>query len=141
MNNRIVARYLDGRLMKGISLDIHPSRPTFHLRASDGKTIQVKMAELKAAFFVRTLEGNAEHKEHLEHDPKDVRSRGASVLKLKFKDGEVMVCLANALPENRPFFFVTPVDASSNNLRILVNQAALAAVELPGAAEAISRAG
>ena len=139
MNNRIVARYLDGRLVKGISLDIHPTRPTFHLRTPDGKSTQVKLSDLKAVFYVRTHEGNAEHKEHLEHDPSDVRSRGASVVRLRFKDGEVMVCLANGLPENRPYFFVVPVDAASNNMRILVNQAALSAVELPGAQQ-VSRA-
>jgi hypothetical protein len=49
-NNQIVARYQDGRLLKGIALDIDPARPTFHVRPAPGKALTVKLAELKAVF-------------------------------------------------------------------------------------------
>ena len=140
MNNRIVARYKDGRLIKGISHDIQPTRPAFHIRTEDGKSLKINMAELKAVFYVRTLEGNSTHNENLTPDPEDARSRGSSVVVLKFLDGENMVGLANALPGNKPYFFVVPVDPHSNNVRILVNQAALISVEMPNGEQALSRA-
>jgi hypothetical protein len=55
---------------------------------------------------------------------------------MRFADGETMVCLSNGTPLNRPYFFVVPVDARSNNLRILVNQAALVSIEMPAEATA-----
>jgi hypothetical protein len=129
MNNTIVARYLDGRLLKGTSLDIHPSRPTFHVRPPGERAVKVNLAELKAVFYVRTLEGDASRAEDLTPNPEDSRSRGSNLVRLQFQDGEVMVGLSNGSPSGRPYFFIVPVDARSNNLRILVNQAAVASLE------------
>ncbi len=131
MSHKVVARYLDGRLVKGVSHDIQPAKPNFHVRLADGKMATVNLAELKAVFYVRTLEGNSAHNEELKPDPTDVRSRGATVVTLRFIDRETIVGLANVSPVNRPFFFVVPVDTRSNNIRILVNQAALSGIEFP----------
>ena len=140
MNNKIVARFKDGRVLKGVSHDIQPTRPAFHIRTEDGKTLQINMAELKAVFYVRSLEGNSQHEENLTPDPEDARSRGASVVTMKFLDGENMVGLVNGLPGSKPYFFVTPVDASSNNIRILVNQTALVSIKMPAGEPAVSHA-
>ena len=60
--NRIVVRYLDGRMLKGFSQDFHAGRATFHVSAAtsalDVKPVLVPMAQLKAIFFVRDFEGN-----------------------------------------------------------------------------------
>jgi hypothetical protein len=45
-----------------------------------------------------------------------------------FTDGECLLVLAPAYDETRPFFFVLPANTNSNNLRILVNRAAVASV-------------
>ena len=37
MSNLVVARYLDGKLLKGTSLDVDPTRPTFHVRPPEGE--------------------------------------------------------------------------------------------------------
>ena len=37
MSNLVVARYLDGKLLKGTSLDVDPTRPTFHVRPPEGR--------------------------------------------------------------------------------------------------------
>jgi hypothetical protein len=48
---------------------------------------------------------------------------------LTFEDGEVMVGLTIRYPPNRPYFYILPVDSGSNNLRLLVNRDAVAAME------------
>ena len=73
MSNLVVARYLDGKLLKGTSLDVDPTRPTFHVRPAEGSTAEVKLKDLKALFFVRSLEGDmARHEVHA-LDPADPR--------------------------------------------------------------------
>jgi hypothetical protein len=129
MRNLVVARYRDGRVIKGIALDVTPGRTTFHVRPeSGGPGVQVEMHELKALFFVRDLAGDPARVEKLEPDPGDPRSRGASIVRLVFDDGEVVVALSNAYPPRQPYFFVVPVDKDSNNTRILVNGAAVVSV-------------
>jgi hypothetical protein len=140
MNTKVVARYRDGRVVKGISHDIQPTKPTFHVRGADGKVVTVKLSELKAVFYVRTLEGNATYEEDLKPNPEDIRSRGSTVLSMRFEDGENMVCLTNGLPGSKPYFFVVPVDARSNNIRILVNQSAVVSLQITGGDQPLSQA-
>ena len=128
MSNKIVARYRDGRTIKGASLDIDPGRPSCHVRTPEGKTVEVHLKDLKALFFVRSLEGDSVHVEDQTPDPQDPRSRGARLMTLTFEDGEVMVGLTIRYPPNRPFFYILPVDPKSNNLRTLVNREAVASM-------------
>lgn len=129
MAQPVVARYQDGRILKGTSMDISPSRPTFHIRPPDGPMAEVSLSELKALFFVRTLEGNPAHQESRALDPTDIRARGNALVRITFHDGEVLVGLTIRFPPIQPFFYVIPVDATSNNLRILVNRAATVSME------------
>ena len=132
MSNKIVARYRDGRTVKGASLDMDPGRPSCHVRTPEGKTIEVQLKDLRALFFVRSLEGDSTHDENRMPDPQDPRSRGSKLVTLTFEDGEVMVGLTIRYPPNRPFFYILPVDPKSNNIRTLVNRdavASMAAVE------------
>jgi hypothetical protein len=129
MKNLVVARYQDGRVMKGVSLDVDPGRPTFHVREGTAPAVEVKLSDLKALFFVRSLDGDPERHESLVPDAKDPRSRGMALVSLSFDDGEVMLGFTIRYPPNRPYFFVLPVDQKSNNIRILVNRAAVVATE------------
>jgi hypothetical protein len=125
MANEVVARFIDGRLIKGISLDIDPARPTCHIKTVEQGMVEVKLADLKALFFVRDLAGKPDHKDKTTLDPADPRARGTHPIELGFGDGERVVGLTNRYPPIKPFFFVVPVDPDSNNLRILVNRAAV----------------
>ena len=125
MANEVVARYLDGRLVKGISLDVDPARPSCHVRTTDQGTVTVELAKLKALFFVKSLVGNSEHQELLAVDSGDTRARGACLIELRFADGERVVGMTVRYPPNRPYFFVVPADPKSNNLRVLVNRGAV----------------
>jgi hypothetical protein len=129
--NEVVARYLDGRVLKGISHDIDPARPTFHLRIPDQHAIEVKLTDLKALFFVKTLAGDPAHAEGSTVEPGDPRARGAHMIEVEFADGERVVGLTVRYPPVRPFFYVVPADGQSNNLRILINRAAVVRLGQP----------
>ena len=130
--NEVVARYIDGRMVKGTCLDVDPNRPTCHIRTVDqGEMIEVKLADLKALFFVKHFAGDSCHNEKATIDPGDARAKGFSIIELRFEDGERIVGLTARFPPIRPFFFILPADFASNNIRILVNRAAVASVSQP----------
>lgn len=132
MANEVVARHADGRVVKGTSLDVDPARPTCHVKTADQGTVTVRLADLKALFFVKSLAGDSGHQEALEVDPEDARARGACRIGLTFKDGERVVGMTVRYPPIKPFFYVVPADPRSNNIRILVNRGAVTAmVQLP----------
>ena len=37
MANEVVAHYLNGRIVKGVSLDVDPGRPKFHVRTDEAE--------------------------------------------------------------------------------------------------------
>ena len=132
MANKVVAHFLDGRIIKGVSLDVDIERPTCHIRTGDQGTIEVKLVELKALFFVKDLAGNPAHEEGAAVDSSDARARGAHRIAVEFADGERVVGLTVRYPPVRKFFYILPADAQSNNTRILVNRAAVTQMEQPG---------
>ena len=128
MTNRVVARYLDGRTIKDTTADFLPTRPTFHVipGGQSGTSIQVadvRMADLKAVFFVKDLAGDAAYNEGKAFAP-DARAAGRKV-QVEFKDGEVIVGTTQGYQPDRPGFFVVPVDPKSNNDRCFVVMAAV----------------
>jgi hypothetical protein len=127
--NAVVAHYLDGHLVKGSSLDVDPARAACHIRTPSRETIEVKLAELKALFFVRSLDGDPSRPRGASLDPTDPRARGAHKVELQFADGERLVGLTGRFPPVRPFFFVLPADGNGNNVRILVNRAAVLRID------------
>ncbi len=128
MKNDVVAHFLDGRLVKGTSLDVAPNRPKCHVKTNESM-VEVELAKLKALFFVRDIDGDREYSESLTVDPADMRLRGAKGIEVTFHDGERFVGLTNRFPPNRPFFFVLPIDAKSNNIRVLVNRFAVETIK------------
>ncbi len=124
--NRIVARYQDGNLLKGITNDFLPAKDRFHvvpLESAPGtKPVEVLVADLKAVFFVKDFTGKPEHKESEQFDlMKPVSGRKIRVV---FKDGEVMLGTTQGYQPGRPGFFLLPADATSNNERCFVVTAA-----------------
>jgi len=122
IQNKIVVRYLDGRLLKGYTGDFLPTKPVFHLAPFDAlpteKPVQVQVSELKAVFFVKSLTGNRDYNEKLEFTPgKPVVGRKIRVV---FKDGEILVGTTQGYDPSRIGFFLIPVDPQSNNERCFV---------------------
>jgi hypothetical protein len=125
---KVVARYADGRVLKGHTSDFSTERPTFTLTPLDGagteSPIEVRLQDLKAVFFVKDFEGDADYTEWKQF----VEPRLGLKVALKFADGEVMVgaklplAIANG-------FFLFPADHASNNEKVFVVSAAVTVVE------------
>jgi hypothetical protein len=122
--HKVVARYIDGRVVKGVSSDINPKRPFCHIRTEHGNE-SVKLLDLKALFFVKDLVGNAKREDGDTLKTGDPRQPGALPIEVEFGDGERLVGLTAGYPPQGPFFYMLPVDNQSNNVRILVNKAAI----------------
>jgi hypothetical protein len=121
--NKLVARYLDGRLVKGYSLDFLPSRGLFHVvplneegDPFDRSHVVIPLGELKAAFFVRDFAGNPAYAGRTSFQ----RWPAGRRLEVTFLDGEVIVGSTLSYREGGVGFFVTPADTESNNVRLFV---------------------
>ncbi len=59
IHNLVVARYLDGRVLKGATHDFSPNRPGFHVEVDGtGEVIELRCRNLKALFFVKSFAGD-----------------------------------------------------------------------------------
>jgi len=122
MQNKIVVRYQDGRIVRGYTGDFLPTKPAFHLSLldapRDARPINVQLAEIKAIFFVKDFVGNRERKKVQEFPTgKPVVGRKIRVI---FQDGEALVGTTQGYDVTRPGFFVIPADPGSNNDRCFV---------------------
>ncbi len=129
MSNLVVAHCLDGRVVKGTSLDVDPNKPGCHIRAEDRTLHAVQLSGIKALYFVRSLSGDPARNDRAQVDPADLRSRGAKHVRVVFTDGEALIGFTYNFPPTRAYFFLLPADPASNNIRILVNRAATRAIE------------
>jgi len=120
--NKVVARFADGKMLKGATRDFVISKETFHLEVQDtplnSKPVLVQIRELKALFFVKDFAGQPHHKPSQEFD--SARPVVGRKIKVIFKDGEVLVGTTNAYQAGRPAFFMVPADQDSNTQRCLV---------------------
>lgn len=121
----IVAAFIDGSRQKGQSLDVDPKKPTCHLKTESGGTIEVALNTVKALFFVRSATGDSKRNDAKAMVPGDSRVMGARRVRVMFADKEEIVGLMNRYPPITPYFFMLPIDPLSNNVRILVNRAAV----------------
>ena len=129
MPNRIVVRYADGSVLKGSTTDFSADRSLFHLVPADPDSagmIEVKIADLKAVFFVRDLSGDAARVDHQDHE--QVGGGGGRKIRVRFKDGELLVGTTAGYDRGRPGFFLVPADPASNNERCFVVTSATAEI-------------
>lgn len=123
MMNKVVARYADGRIVKGTTADFFPNKDFFHVvEAGSSEIKEIWVRELKALFFVKDLDGNPDYAEVKEYSgAQPVATRKIQVV---FADGEVLVGATAGYQPNRPGFFLEPADPESNNERCFVVTAA-----------------
>jgi hypothetical protein len=121
---RVVARYADGRLLKGFTQNFSPDRSRFHLTPAEGGTdgtIAVQIKDLKAVFFVRDFAGNPKYQEQREF----AQVPQGRKVEVTFSDGEVLVGSALGYNGERAGFFFFPADPESNTLRVFIVTAAV----------------
>ena len=116
---KVVARYIDGRIAKGLSQDFFPNKDRFHVYLMEnpsGEAVEILVKELKAVFFVRDFVGNARYNERKEYIPEDKPS--GRKIEVTFADGEVLVGTTLGYDPKRSGFFLFPADPKSNNVRV-----------------------
>ena len=116
---KVVARYVNGKRVKGFSQDFFPNKDRFRVYPAakpSGEAVEVLVKELKAVFFVQDFAGNSlyhERKKYLEGEKPSGRK-----VEVTFMDGEVLVGTTLGYDPNRPGFFLFPADPKSNNIRV-----------------------
>ena len=124
--NKVVARFTDGRMIKGMTADFFPNKDSFHVSEEGAQAgevpVEINTNDLKALFFVKDFEGDSQHVEGNEFDPEHppVGRR----IKVVFSDGEILLGTTAGYQKGRPGFFVVPADESSNIERCYVVAAA-----------------
>jgi hypothetical protein len=117
--NKIVARFADGKILKGFTNDLSPNKPLFHLsRNTDNSTEVVFLDKLKAVFIVKEFEGDPDYRESSDFD--ESQTVYGAKLRVHFKDGEKFVGVGMGYNPNKTGFFMTPCDPECNTIRALV---------------------
>ena len=117
--SKVVARYSDGRVIKGCTQDFFPNRDSFHLFQAangSGEAIEVFVTELKAIFHVRDFQGDSSYEERKFY--MDGEKPSGRKVEVTFVDGEVLVGSTLGYDPKRQGFFFFPVDPNSNNERV-----------------------
>jgi hypothetical protein len=137
--NSVVVHFKDGSLLKGFTHDFVAERPLFHLHvehgAETGTIKEVKVANLKAVFFVKSYEGDKDYKEKRTFEEVDAKNLHGIKIRVDFKDGEIIRGLSLGYNKSKKGFFIVPIDPFSNNIRIYVVSDAAARVVVGPATE------
>ena len=125
--NKVIAHFIDGTLVKGTTLDFFPTKDRFHIQQSDGTTHDVKVGELKAIFFVKELEGNEcySEKKGFFHG----NAQGKKVV-VEFCDGEVIFGHTLSYATRGLGFFMFPGDPECNNSKVFIVHSATKRVKI-----------
>lgn len=128
---KVVAHFIDDAVEKGYAYNFDPTNTSFILQKADGgssgiQELNLKLKEIKAVFFVKTLEGNREYHERKDFMEGD-RLLGRRV-EVTFIDGEVIRGYTLDYDPKRQGFFLIPIDPQSNNIQIFVVASAVMGV-------------
>jgi len=129
---RVVVRYLDGRLIKGFCRDFNPSQSEFSVwpapHAPESERLVLGVEGLKAVFFVRDFGGDSTYVEEKTFD----RPSHARRVEVTFYDDEVIVGTTLGYRADAASFFLSPVDPRANNMRVFVLMSAVRHVRFLG---------
>ena len=129
IQNLVVAKYRNGRMVKGVTYNFGAEKKSFHvhpLKYGEGRGglkrgIEVSYSDLKAIFFVKSLEGRKQPvniSKLLEEDYEE--SRTPMKVKVTFFDGETLIGTTYGYNREREGFFLLPLEKDSNNIRVFV---------------------
>jgi hypothetical protein len=118
---KVVAHFLDHRLLKGFGLGFRLPQLIFLLRPREAvnpeAATRVGLTDLKALFFVKEFDGNPAYREVAGAARPSVLGHQVSV---RFRDGELLHGTSPSRDLRGPGFFMVPMDPRSNNRRIYV---------------------
>ncbi len=137
--NKVVVHFRFGKILKGHTHDLAPTKDTFHLTSDmdeDRGTIhEIRLADLKAVFFVKSLEGDKDYSEKKRFDEINSSSLRGLKIKIEFYDGEIIRGVSLGYNKTRKGFYIIPLDPGCNNERIYVVAASVKDVKLGSQAE------
>jgi hypothetical protein len=136
VQNLVVARYRNGRIIRGVTHDFGSQKKVFHVstiekhgRTVDGNVFEIFLSELKAVFFVKSLEGRQGPPSFKGLLEEKLEAPVLMKVRITFFDGEILVGTTHGYTPEREGFFVVPLERDSNNLRIFVVSSAVKKVE------------
>lgn len=136
VQNLVVARYRDGKIIRGMTHDFGPQKKVFHVstvekhgRTVAGKIYEISLSELKAVFFVKSLEGRQGPPSLKGLLEEKLEAPGLMKARITFLDGEILVGTTHGYTPEREGFFIAPLEKDGNNLRIFVISSAVKRVE------------
>ncbi len=124
--HKVIAHHLDGTLVRGTTTNFTPKRQTFTIKLDHGSH-RVKVADLKALFFVKEFMGRPEYRERKGFF--DESTKGSKIL-VEFLDGEILFGYTSSFSEKGVGFFMVPGDPDSNNIKVFVVYVATTRVKL-----------
>ena len=114
--NKVVARFKNGDVKKGVTGDFFPNKFVFHLQLETKDILEINVEELKAICFVKDFEGNKDRTD----DYTDEITAGGKKIQVVFSDGEELIGYTQGYTPERSGFFVVPADLENNNERIFI---------------------
>ena len=134
VEKKVVLRFRDGRIVKGLTYNFKPNREIFHVTEAhdEKKILEVSMSLLKAVFFVKTLEGNKDHRSPEDFSMESLKNVRGLKIKIAFSDGEVMYGKIHGYTRHMQGFFILPADKESNIERAFVIRESTVEVETFG---------
>jgi hypothetical protein len=117
MNNRkIVVKFKDGSIKKGIVVDFYPDKSPLKLQLLNNGIETIEMEDLKAVFFVKSFQGNKNHiKKYQDPNP-----WAGKRIQVDFTDGEAIIGHTMHYSLGHHGFFLIPADHGNNNEEIFV---------------------
>ena len=125
---RVVARFKNGRIEKGYSFGLDPSEKILRLIPAHrkGDAQEFPLHALKAIFFVRTFNGDSDRKKKRGFlDPVD-----AKAVRVRFRDGEILCGRRTEDHQGEFGFWMVPEDPKDNATRMYVPRGAACWVEV-----------
>ena len=136
MEHKVVARFKDGRLLKGLARDPAPSDAELVLSLTGEALafLRVPLEELKGVFFVKSWEGNPAYVEREEgFGDGPVQRNGGYALERTiagFQDGERMKGYSHNYSPGQPTLSFFPYDPFGNNYKVLIVCSSLSDIEI-----------
>lgn len=130
---RLVVRFKDGRVARGVCFALSPRETTFHLDEMDeqgissGSTTQIRYSDIKAVFYVKSFDGKYDRSTRY----REWTPEGNEVV-VEFSDGEIIRgCTLHPYNVEDSRFHLIPTEENTNNISILVEASAVANVYTP----------
>ena len=120
--DKVVARFRDGRTVKGYLLGFTPDKNVFHVIGPapyDHRVEEVSISDLKALFFVKSFHGDRYRLKSNELAKQTLRKIVKLKVKVTFRDAEVLYGTTSSYSKKKNFFLI-PADNSTNIDRVFV---------------------